>query len=144
MTTRRRVVLGVAGTVFVVIVPLVAMSCSRSREAAEAASREFRARISSGAYAEIVRSAAPEFQHATTDADFATAMETIKQRLGTWRSSEAPTGKVLAGLGGRTVTLVYTSHFERGMAVEEFVWRIQQGRPALAGYHVKATPPAQP
>jgi hypothetical protein len=141
MTTKRRIVLGVAGMVFVVIVPLVAISCSRTRDAAEAASREFRTRVTSGAYAEIVRSAAPEFQNATTGADFATAMEAIKQRLGAWQSSEAPTGKVLAGISGRTVTLVYNSHFERGTAVEEFVWRVQHGRPALAGYHVKATPP---
>jgi len=34
--------------------------------------------------------------------------------------------------------LVYDSRFERGRATEEFVWRVRQGRPQLAGYHVKS------
>ena len=139
MTMKRRIVLGVAGVIFIVVIPLVAMSCSRAREAAEAASQEFRARITSGAYREIIQSAAPEFQNATTELAFATAMEGVKQRLGPWQSSEVPTWKVFAGTSGPTVTLTYNSHFERGTAIEEFVWRVQQGRPALAGYHVKSS-----
>ena len=139
MTMRRRIFLGVAGVIFIVVIPLVAMSCSRTREAAEAASQEFRARMTSGAYIEIIQSAAPEFQNATTELDFGKAMEGVKQRLGRWQSSEAPTWRVFVGISGQTVTLVYNSHFERGVAIEEFVWRVQQGRPALAGYHVKSS-----
>jgi hypothetical protein len=139
MTVRRRIVLGIAGTIFIVVIPLIAMSCSRAREAAEAASQEFRARITRGAYSEIIKAAAPEFQNATTELDFAKAMEGVKQRLGPWQSSEAPHWKVFAGTSGQTVTLVYTSHFERGPAIEEFVWRIQRGRPALTGYHVESS-----
>ena len=138
MTMPRRIFLGVVGVIFIVVIPLVAMSCSRARVAAEAASQEFRARMTTGAYREIILSAAPEFQNATTELDFAKAMEGVKQRLGRWQSSEAPTWKVFAGTSRQTVTLTYNSHFERGMAIEEFVWRIQQGRPALAGYHVKS------
>ena len=96
-------------------------------------------RLASGAYHDIVQSAAPEFQKATTERDFTSAMEGVKQRLGPWESSEPPTWRVLAGLSGQTVTLVYNSRFERGAATEEFVWRIQKGLPALAGYHVKAS-----
>ena len=136
--TRRRKVLGVVAAVVVVAIPLIASSCGRAREAAEAASQEFRTRITRGAYGEIVRSATPEFQHVTTEVDFAAAMEGVKARLGVWQSSEEPTWKVLAGTGGQTVTLVYNSQFERGTATEEFVWRVRQGRPQLAGYHVKS------
>ena len=141
--TRPRIVLSVVAAVVVLAIPVVASSCSRAREAAEAASQEFRARMTSGAYREIVQFAAPEFRNATTEQDFAKAMEGVKQRLGPWQSSEAPTWKVFAGVSGQTVTLVYSSHFERGMAIEEFVWRVQQGRPALAGYHVKSALVAQ-
>ena len=130
--------LGVVAAVIVVAIPLVASSCARAREAAEAASQEFRMRIASGAYGEIVRSATPAFRNATTEADFAKAMEGVKGRFGVWQSSEEPTWKVLAAFGGQTVTLVYNSQFERGMVTEEFVWRVRQGRPELAGYHVKS------
>ena len=57
--TRRRMVLLVVAAVIVVAIPLIASSCARARDAAEAASQEFRTRMSSGAYGEIVRSAAP-------------------------------------------------------------------------------------
>jgi len=137
--TRQRMVLGVVAAVIVVAIPLVASSCARAREAAEAASGEFRMRMTSGAYGEIVRTATPEFRTTTTELDFAQAMESVKERLGVWQSSEQPTWKVLAGPTGQTVTLVYNSHFERGTATEEFVWRVRQGRPALAGYHVKSS-----
>ena len=136
---KRRIFLGVVGVIFIVGIPLVAMSCSRAREAAEAASQEFRSRMTSGAYKEIIQAAGPEFQTSTTELDFTKAMEGVKQRLGRWQSSEAPTWKVFAGTSGQTVTLVYNSHFERGAAIEEFVWRVQRGRPALAGYHVKSS-----
>ena len=138
MMSRRRMVLGVVAAVVVVAIPLVASSCGRAREAAEAASQEFRTRITRGAYGEIMRSATPEFRNATTEGDFAKAMENVKGRLGVWQSSEEPTWKVLAGTGGQTVTLAYTSQFERGAATEEFVWRVREGRPQLAGYHVKS------
>jgi len=139
MMTRRRKALGVVAAVIVVAIPLIASSCARAREAADAASLEFRMRISRSAYDEIVESAAPEFQAATTASDFAKAMESLKERLGAWQSSEEPAWKVLAGIRAQTVTLVYNSHFERGTATEEFVWRMRQGRPALAGYHVKSS-----
>ena len=95
-------------------------------------------RISRGEYDEIVRSAAPEFQAATTVVDFAKGMESLKERLGAWQFSEEPVWKVLAGFRAQTVTLIYNSHFERGAATEEFVWRVRQGRPILAGYHVNS------
>ena len=132
-------VLGIVAAGIVVAIPLVASSCARAREAADAASQEFRMRITSGAYGEIVRAATPEFRNATTELEFAKAMDALKEGLGAWQSSEAPTWKVFAGASGQTVTLVYNSRFERGMATEEFVWRVQKGRPALAGYHVKSS-----
>lgn len=132
-------VLGVVAAVIVVTIPFLASSCERAREAAERASQELRMRIAGGAYGEIIRSATPEFQRVTTELEFAKAMDSVKERLGAWQSSEAPTWKVFAGPTGQTVTLVYSSYFERGTATEEFVWRVERGRPALAGYHVKSS-----
>ena len=136
--TRSRIVLGAAAAIIVVTIPLVASSCATARDAAEAATREFRVRMAGEAYGEIVRSATPAFQKATTEVDFSKAMVVVRERLGVWQSSEEPTWKVFAGVSGQTVTFVYNSHFERGTATEEFVWHVQKGRPALDGYHVKS------
>lgn len=137
--SNRRKVLGVVIAVIVVAIPLMARSCATTRDAAEAASLEFRMRIKSGAYGEIVLAATPELRKSTSEADFGKAMESVRDRLGVWQWSEEPTWKVFAGTGGQTVTLVYSSHFERGTATEEFVWLVRHGRPALAGYHVKSS-----
>jgi hypothetical protein len=136
--TRSRIVLGAVAAIVVTAIPLVASSCAKARDVAEAATREFRARMTGEAYGEIVRSATPAFQKATTEVDFSKAMGVVRERLGVWQSSEEPTWKVFAGVSGQTVTFVYTSHFERGTATEDFVWRVQEGRPALDGYHVKS------
>jgi len=136
--TRSRIVLGAVAAIIVVTIPLVASSCSTARDAAEAATREFRVRMAAEAYGEIVRSATPALQKATTEIDFSNAMVAVRERLGVWQSSDEPTWKVFAGIRGQTVTLVYNSYFERGTATEEFVWRVQEGRPALDGYHVKS------
>lgn len=130
---------GTVAALIVVAIPFVASSCERARDAAEGASQEFRMRMARGAYGEIVQSATPDFRSSTKEPDFAKAMEGVKERFGVWQSSDEPTWKVFAGTSGQTVTLVYTSHFERGTATEEFVWRVQRGRPALAGYHVKSS-----
>ena len=132
-------VLGVVAAVIVVAIPLVARSCERARDAAEAASLEFRMRMARGAYGEIFQSATLEFRSSTTELDFAKAMEGVKERLGVWQWSGEPIWKVFAGTSGQTVTLVYSSHFERGTATEDFVWRVQHGQPALAGYHVTSS-----
>ena len=116
MSRRRKLIFGVvAGRHCGGRFPLVAeLPASELREAAEAASQEFRMRLARGAYGEIVRSATPEFRSSTTESDFAKAMEDVKARLGGWQSSEEPTWRVLAGTRGQTVTLVYDSRFERG------------------------------
>jgi hypothetical protein len=137
--TRSRIVLGAVAAIIVVTIPLIASSCATARDAAEAATREFRARMAGRSYGEIVKSATPAFQKATTEADFSNAMTAVRERLGVWQSSEEPTWKVFAGVSAQTVTLVYSSYFERGTATEEFVWRVQAGRPALDGYHVKSS-----
>src|SRR5262245_24362194 len=122
--TRKRLVLGSIALSAALAIPLAAKSCETSRVSAEDATGQFHERLARGAYSEIVQSAAPEFQKVTTVQDFSTAMETVKQHLGLWQSSEPPTWRVLAGWSARTVTLVYSSRFERGTAVEEFVWRL--------------------
>ena len=132
-------VFGTVAAVIIVAIPLAARSCEQARDTAVEATQEFRTRIGSRAYDTIVGAAAPEFQKSAAEGDFAKAMDAIRERLGLWQSSETPTSQVFASTSGPTVTLVYMSHFERGTATEEFVWRIRGGKPALAGYRVKSS-----
>jgi hypothetical protein len=122
----------------VVTVALFVNACSKSREAADAATKEFRARCDRQAYAEIFLDATPEFQKSTTEFDFVKLMDGVRRQLGGWQSSKSPNWQALSGTGGQTIKLVYQSQFGRGGADEEFVWRIQKDRAVLDGYHVRS------
>ena len=131
---KRSVWLGIA----VAALSLLADGCAKSRETAEAATRTFRRRAASGEFASIYKDAAPEFQKATTEVDFAKLMEGIGRKVGAWQSSKPPGWKVFSGMGGRTVTLGYASQFEKGAGNEEFIWRIEGESAILVGYHINS------
>jgi hypothetical protein len=117
----------------------VVPACSgKARQAAEAATTEFRAQCSRSAFDEIYAASAPELWTAATKDDFLKLMNAVKRKLGAWQSS-TPTGwKMMAGTKGRTVTLGFQSAFEKGAATEEFIWRVKDGKAALAGYHINS------
>jgi hypothetical protein len=132
---RRSARVGIA----LVALAVLSSGCSKAREAAESASRDFRLRCAREAYADVYRDAAPELRSTVSEAGFAKLMKGLSGKLGAWRSSKEPAWKVFVGTGGRTVTLQYGSQFEKAQATEEFVWRIDSdGRPVLLGYHVNS------
>jgi hypothetical protein len=126
--------LGIVAT----LISLIAGGCGKSREAAEAGTQEFRARCARADFSRIYKEAAPEFRNTVAEADFAKLLEGVSQKLGTWQSSKPPAWTAFSGTGGRRVTLKYDSQFEKGAAVEEFIWRIQEGRGVLLGYHINS------
>jgi hypothetical protein len=110
----------------------------KSRDEAQAATERFRARYVRGAYAEIYGRAAPELRASATEAQFVKLMERTSQKLGSWQSAESVGWRVNVGTAGRIVMLGFKSQFEKGVASEEFLWRIQEPEPALAGYHINS------
>jgi hypothetical protein len=44
----------------------------------------------------------------------------------------------MRGTAGHTVRLTYQSQFAKGLATEQFAWRIEHGTPVLLGYHVNS------
>ncbi len=112
--------------------------CGNSRKIAEAGTREFRQRTASGQFAAIYEEAAPELRKATSEANWMKLMAMIRLKLGAWQSSQAPAWRASIGTAGRTVSLGYSSKFEKGDAREELLWRIKDGHPILLGYHVNS------
>lgn len=108
-------------------------------DAAKQGVSEFRDRVSHGAYAEIYRTASPEFRTVVTEEHFQRFMGGLERQLGTWQSSKDPVWNVERGTAGHLVGLTYESQFARGPATEQFAWRIERGTPVLLGYHVKSS-----
>jgi hypothetical protein len=110
----------------------------KSREAAQAATEKFRARVMVGEYAQIYGQAEPEFRASATEAQFEKLMKAVERKLGRWQAAAEPAWRVNIGTGGRTVFLGYKSEFEKGSASEEFIWRVKDPAPTLVGYHINS------
>jgi hypothetical protein len=122
-----------------VFLAAVIPACSgKARQVAETATAEFRERCSRSAFDEIYAASAPDLWTSATKDDFLKLMNGVKRKLGPWRSSTSLGWRVMSGTGGRTVTLGFQSAFEKGTATEEFVWRVEDDRAALVGYHINS------
>jgi hypothetical protein len=128
---RRGTCLGIAVAALV-----VASGCSKSRQLAESATQDFRARCARKAYVEVYAGSAPEFRTTASQVMFVKAMETMAHKLGAWHSAQPLGFSVVDGTEGHTVSLRYQSQFANGEATERVVWRIDDGRPLLVGYHI--------
>jgi hypothetical protein len=117
-------------------VVLIASACSKSREAANAATTQFRERFGAGQYAQIYRDAAPEFRDSITEFEFGQMMIRLSNKLGRFRSASQRSWNVHFGTGGRTITLGFASEFEKASAVEAFVWRSQGDALVLQVYKI--------
>jgi hypothetical protein len=131
---KRTMHLGIVAT----LISLLVGGCAESRGAAEAGTREFRVRCARAEFSRIYKEAAPEFRNKVAEADFTKLLEAVREKLGTWQSSKPPAWTAFSGTGGRRMTLKYDSQVEKGAAVEEFVWRIQDGRGILLGYQINS------
>jgi hypothetical protein len=122
----------------VLVLGLIVCGCGKSREAATAATEKFRARSAGGQYREIYREAAPELRASSTEPEFVKMMDGVAKKLGAFRSASQRSWNVHFGTGGRTVTLGFTSEFDKGSAVETFVWRAQGDAMVLQGYNINS------
>lgn len=116
---------------------LLVAACGGTDEAKHGVA-EFRSRAAQKSYGEIYRTAGAELRKGATEEQFERFMTTLDRRLGTWQSTAEPAWNVTRGTGGHLVRLTYQSQFAKGAASEQFVWRMENGGPALLGYHVNS------
>jgi hypothetical protein len=117
---------------------LILCGCGKSREAAVAATEQFRARVGGGRYGEIYRDATTAFRDSATEPEFIKMMDAVAKKLGKFRSASPRGWNVNMGTAGRIVTLAFTSEFEKGRAVETFVWKGRGDEMALQGYNINS------
>ena len=99
---------------------------------------DFRVRYYEKAFVQMYRSAAPEFQKATTPEDWNRLMVVMSSRLGQVRSASDPAWQVSATTNGTFVRLQYETEFEKGKGTETFVWRVEEERAQLMGYNINS------
>ncbi|MEA3039586.1 MAG: hypothetical protein QOE79_2099 [Sphingomonadales bacterium] len=115
---------------------LAACSPGSDVPAAERGVAAFHATLDAGRYGAIYSASSEEMRRTTSAEDFTRLLEAVHGRLGRFRAGTTRSWNDSRTTSGRFVTIDYTATYERGAADENFVFRIDDGRAALAGYHV--------
>lgn len=79
-----------------------------------------------------------EFKKATPKQDFMDLLDVIHKRLGLMKDTKQITFGINYGLGGTYVSLLYDTHYSGGEAKEHFVFRLDDQKTYLVGYHVES------
>jgi hypothetical protein len=139
-------------TVLASLAALAACSPGAEVPAAERAAASFHAQLDAGRFAAIYAQSSDEMKRTTSQQDLVRLLDAVHARLGRFRSGRTAGWNDSRTSAGRFVALDYAATYERGAAQENFVFRVDDGRAVLAGYHVDskalleapAQPPAEP
>lgn len=123
---------------------LVALLClggcsfGADTKAAEDGVVAFHRAMDSGQYAAIYDGSAADLKSTVSRDDFIKLLGGIHAKLGAFQSGKTTGWNDNVNTGGHYMSLTREAHFERGPGTEEFVFRIENSRPVLAGYHVNS------
>ena len=120
---------------------LILAGCSGGADiqAADQAVRRFHQMLGGQRYEEVwAQMASPELRRSENKERFVALLQLTGERLGRVRNATQQGWHVNFGPGGRVITLVYHSSFERGQAVEQFVFTRHGDHHYIAGYHINS------
>ena len=104
--------------------------------ATDAAVVAFHQRLDAGQYDAILRDADPELSG--TSAEMTQLLAAVHDRLGPVGSFDRTNFNETLNGQGHLVGVDYHAMFRGGPADENFTFRIHDGRPVLAGYHISS------
>ena len=102
---------------------------------AERATDEFHMQFAKGSYGEIYDASDGAVKTSATREQMIGMLQKINLKLGPCGDPQRQSFNVNYNTSGRFVTMVYTRKCANGQLAENFVWRIQEGKPILYGYH---------
>jgi hypothetical protein len=103
---------------------------------AENAVATFHQELNAGAFDTIYSNSSADMKRISSEPDMLKLYDAVHRKLGDFQSGSQTGWNDNVSTGGHFVTLVYASKYQRGAATENFVYRIDGDRAALAGYHV--------
>ena len=121
---------------------LAACSAGNDKDAAEEGVAAVHQAFTAGQFAQVYDRSAPDMKNSISRDNFVHMFSGIYARTGPYRSGKTTGWKVNYGTDGNYVVLNHDAQFQNAKGQEEFVFRIKDGEPVLAGYHVKTDLPA--
>lgn len=117
---------------------LSACSLGKDIPAAAAAATHFHQQLDAGKFAETWQDAAPDLRGATPRDKWLALLDAVHRKLGKFRSAKTVGTNDNINTSAHFIVLNQQAQYEHGAAQEEFVFRITDGKAALAGYHVNS------
>jgi hypothetical protein len=114
--------------------------CSSGKDAALAGAQipGFRQLMAEQKFEEIYDAAADDLKRATTRQDMVALLAAVDRKLGPVKSTQQVKWNVNFRTSGTFVTLGFKTQFERGDGNETFVYRVEDDKALLAGYHINS------
>jgi hypothetical protein len=124
--------------IMVAALALSACSIGKDIPAAEAAAVGFHQMLDAGKFADTWQNAAPELRAATPQDKWLALLDAVHRKLGKFRTAKTVGWNDNFNNGAHYIVLNQEAQYERGTAQEQFVYRLNAGKAALAGYHVNS------
>jgi len=123
-----------------VVASLGLVGCSPGADvpAAEHAIVEFHSDLNAANFQKIYSAGDAELKSATTDAMFSKILNAVHSKLGLFKTGKSAGWNDNVTTGGHFVTISYQAAYQKGSAVESFIYRIDGNRAALVGYHINS------
>jgi hypothetical protein len=118
------------------VLGLASSGCSVDTSPAEQAVPRFHSMLDAGNFAQIYDSCSEDLKSLSSQHDFVAFLAGVHRKLGASASSQRQGWRIDYRPTGTFVTLTYKTHFAEGEAQEQFVFRLQDNRALLAGYHI--------
>ncbi len=115
---------------------LAGCSMSADTKVAEQAVTDFHQKLDAGQIDAIYAAASTDLRKTTSHERFAGFLGEVHRKMGNTKSSNEKKWFVNFNTSGSFVTLTYDTVYAGGNAKEEFVYRIEDGKALLAGYHI--------
>lgn len=116
----------------------VACSSGEHMAAADEGIAAFRQLVEAQQFAKVHASGSDELRKSVSEEDLAKILRGLNTKLGRAKSAEKNGWNVNYHTSGTFVTLGFKTEFEKGPGVEQFVFRIADGKALLVSYNVNS------
>lgn len=106
---------------------------------AERAVDTFHEMLNAGQFELIYAAGSDDLKRVAKREDFVALLDAVHRKLGVTKSWSKRGWSVNYHTSGTFVTLSYSTIFDEGDAGEQFVYRLQDGKALLVGYHINST-----
>jgi hypothetical protein len=127
-------------TVVTMLGALALAGCSIGADmpVAEKAITAFHAQLDAAQFGPIYAGSGKEMRDSTTEPRLTAILAAVHRKLGLFRSGKSIGWNDNVNTSGHYISINYQAVYEHGRAAENFVYRIDDGKATLAGYHVNS------